>query len=255
MKSECSEHQKRIAAFFLGDLTEGEKQELEAHFAACSHCRSERDSYVRVIQQLPSAGDEDIPHHFFVYPEERSSSPWQLFRQMRLGWQAVAVSAATLVLLLGIAAISRLQIRSDAGGWAISFGQSDFDVAAFKLDILTAAEKRDQESRITLIREMKSEIERSQTNLTQQQQAQLTATLAHLDSRITGRIATSEGRVKDDTQRLVSDLYRVIAQQRAQDLEAINLRLDSTDVNNAIKARQTNEILGTLLQVADLKLR
>jgi anti-sigma-K factor RskA len=151
--------------------------------------------------------------------------------------------------------ISRLHIRSDAGGWAISFGRSDFDAAAFKQDILTAAEKRNQESRIALIREMRSEIERSQTNLTQQQQVQLTATLARLDSRITGRIATSEGRVKDDTQKLVSDLYRVIAQQRAQDLEAINLRLDSTDANNAIKTRQTNEILGTLLQVADLKLR
>ncbi len=255
MKSECSKHQKKIAAFFLGDLTKDERQELEAHFATCSPCRSERDSYVRAIHKLTSAGEEDIPHHFFVYPEEAVSSPWQLFLGLRRRWQALAAGVFVLMLALSIAAVSRLQIRSDSQGWSISFGRSDFDAAAFKQDILTAAEKRNQESGIALIREMRSEIERSQTNLTQQQQVQLMATLARLDSRITGRIATSEGRVKDDTQKLVSDLYGVIAQQRTQDLEAIKLRFDSTDVNNAIKARQTNEILGTLLQVADLKLR
>ena len=70
MRSGCSEHQKKVAAFFLGDLTEGEKQELETHFAICSNCRSERDSYARAIQQLTSAGEEDIPHHFFGYPDE-----------------------------------------------------------------------------------------------------------------------------------------------------------------------------------------
>jgi len=84
---------------------------------------------------------------------------------------------------------------------------------------------------------------------------QLTAALARMDSQMTRRIQSSEGHVLDDTQVLVSDLYRVITQQRARDLEAINLRFDSTDANNAIKTRQTTEILGTLLQVADLKLK
>jgi hypothetical protein len=61
--------------------------------------------------------------------------------------------------------------------------------------------------------------------------------------------------MRDDTQKLVSDMYRTVAQQRAQDLEAITLRFDSTEASNAIESRQTNEVLGTLLEVADLKLR
>ena len=48
---------------------------------------------------------------------------------------------------------------------------------------------------------------------------------------------------------------RVVSQERAQDLEAINLRFDSTDANNLIKTGKQNEILGTLLEVADLRLR
>jgi len=254
VKSECSEQQKRIPAFLLGDLGEKEKQELEAHLAACPLCRSERESYARTMQQLVSAHDEPVPHHFFVYPETRPLNPWQLFRQMQLRWQTAATCVLGLILLLGAAAVSRLQVRSDPGGWAISFGRNDIDPAALKRDILEAVDRKDQESRTSFIQEVRSEIARSDTNI-MQQQLQLTSALARVDSRIAQRIASSEGRVRDDTQKTVSDMYGMIAQQRARDLEAINLRFDSTDASNAIKARQTNEILGTVLQVVDLKLR
>jgi hypothetical protein len=257
MKSECSEHQEKIAALLLGDLTAEEKQTLEAHLATCSHCRSEQDSYVRTIQQMALTGDEDIPHHFFIYPEKRSDNPWQLFLGMRRPWQAAVACVMALILLLGIAAISRLQIRSGNGGWAISFGRNDIDLAALKSEILESAAKENRELRNAWIREVRSEIERSETTLTKLQKDQLTAALVLLDSRMKGRISSSEGHVREETQQLVSDLYRVVSHERARDFESINLRLDSTDARNAIKSRQMNEILGTLLQaqVADLRLK
>ena len=253
MKSECSEYQEKIASFLLGDVTEGDKQALEAHLAACAQCRSERESYARTLRQLASAGDVSIPHHFFLHPEERSSNPWQLFRRMRLGWQAAVASAALLILLLGIATISRLQIRSNPDGWAISFGGSAIDSATLKKDILEAAEQKSREAKAAWIQEMRSEIARSQANLSREQQLQLTAVLARMDARTLRRIVRSEQYVKVDTQKLVSDVYQIMAQQRAQDLEAINLRFDATDAHNAVKAQQQNEILGNLLQIADLK--
>jgi hypothetical protein len=255
MNSRCSEHQKNIAALFLDDLDEREKQALEAHLATCSQCRSERESYARTMQQLASAGEEEIPRHFFIYPEESASNPWQLLRRMPVGWQTASACAVALMLFFGIAAISRLQIRSNPDGWTMSFGSSHFDAAALKREILEAAKRNNEEAMVGWRNEVRSELSQSQDKLTQQQQIQLTAALAKMDSQLTRRIQSSEGHVKDDTQVLVSDLYRAIAQQRARDLEAINLRFDSTDANNAIKTRQTTEILGTLLQVADLKLR
>jgi len=85
MNSGCSEHQKDIAAHFLGDLDESKKQALEAHLATCSQCRSEWESYTRTMEQLASAGEEEIPRHFFIYPEESVSNPWQLFHECRSG--------------------------------------------------------------------------------------------------------------------------------------------------------------------------
>jgi hypothetical protein len=255
MKSECSEHQKKIAALFLGDLAEGEKRALESHLATCSDCSSERDAYARTVQLLTSTGEDEIPHHFFVYPEERPATPWQVFRGMRLGWQAACASAVALLLLLGVAAVSRLQVRSGPAGWAVSFGRGDIDLAALRKDILDAAEKKNQDSRNAWLQEVRSEIESSRISLTRQQKSRVTAALALADSRINGRISTSEGHMRDETQRLVADLYEVVQHDRSQDLAAINTRLDRTDANNAIKTKQTNEILGTLLQVADLGLR
>jgi len=254
MKSECSEHQKKIAAFFLGDLAEGEKQELEAHLAACSRCSLELNSYARTIQQLTSAMEEPAPHHFFIHSEERSFNPWQLFRRMKPAWQATVTCAVALILLLGIAAISRLQIRSNPDGWMISFGSNEIDWAALKKDFLAAVEKKNQEARIAWIREVHSEIARSHKSLTQQQQLLLAAALSRMDSHIMGRIAGSEGNTREETRRLISDLYRSILQQRAQDLEAINLRFESADANDAIKTRETNEILSALLQITDMRL-
>jgi hypothetical protein len=255
MKSECIEHEKKIAALLLGDLSEEEKQAVEAHLSTCSHCSLERESYAQAIQQLGSIGEEDVPRHFFLYQEERSVNPWQLFRQMHLRWQAALAGMIALVLLLGFAAVSRLQVKSGREGWFVSFGRSDIDIAALKLDFLQSAEDQSRKSRIAWIQEVHKEIERLNTSLTKQQQDQLTSALVLADSRMAGRISRSEVRVMDETHKTAASLYEIVAQERAQDLAAINLRLDSADARNAIKTRQTNAILSTLLQVADLNIR
>ena len=255
MNSECHEYQKNIPALLLGDLSAEDRKKLEAHLATCSHCRSESESYAMTVRQLESLGEEPVPHHFFVYPEERAQSPIKLFRQIPLGWTAALASAAVLMFAVGIAAISGFQVQADSSGWAVSFGRSHADLTALRKDILQAVENQNQKARSAWIQEMRMEMTRSVGSLDAQQKAQFIKALARMDSRTVERIANSEGQMRDDTRKLISDLYRVMAQERARDLEAINLRFDSTDANNAIKARQTNEILGTLIQVADLKLR
>jgi hypothetical protein len=255
MKSDCGEHQKKLAAYALGDLSKEERLDIEGHLSTCPLCRSERESYARTIGQIACAGEEEIPHHFFIYQETQFSRPWQLFCRMQRRWQAVFAGAAAMILLLCIAAVSRLQIQSHSHGWSISLGRSHADPATLKKEILEAVEKKNQESRAAWAHEAHIEIARLQDTLTQQQKIQLAAAVAGMNSRITERIADSEGSVRNDTQKLISDIYRITAQQRVRDLEAINLRFDSADVNHAIESRQTSEILDTLLQVADMELR
>ena len=255
MTSECKEYQKKIPALLLGDLNAMEMQALEAHLAACSRCRSEQESYARTIQQLSLAGEESIPHHFFLRDENHSLNPLQLFSQMQWQWKTAVAGAIALLLLLGIAAFSRLQIRSNPGGWAVSFGQNDTDFSALKKEILEAVDRKNREERADWIRQASGESLRAQADSARQQQLQFAAALTRMDSKLTGRVLRSEAQAQDETRALIANLYRGIAEQRVRDLEAINLRFESTDASNVLAAQQTSEILGTLLQVADLRLQ
>jgi len=87
-----------------------------------------------------------------------------------------------------------------------------------------------------------------------QQRDLLAGELASLDSRFKGRIDQTEDHMRADTRELVFAAYQTVSHQRAQDLAIMNLRLDALSANSAIKSRQTSEILGTLLEVAELKL-
>ena len=50
-------------------------------------------------------------------------------------------------------------------------------------------------------------------------------------------------------------MYRTLETQRVQDLSSVNDRLNRITVNGEIKSNQTDAILETLLQVAELKLK
>jgi hypothetical protein len=242
MKPECSEYQQNIARSLVGDLTAEETRSLEDHLAACPHCRAEQDSYIRTLDLMKSAGNEPVPHHFFIYPDERNLNPWALFRLMRPHWQAIFAAVAGLFVLASIAGV-------------MSFARSEIDVALLKRDFLKAAEQKNREARTNWLQEVRAEIARSRAELTQQQRTELTAALIRTDSRLTARLADAENRMRDDTKLLAANLYRTVAQERARDLGFINLRFDSIQARNAMEMQQTDSILDTLLQATELRLR
>ena len=242
MKPECSEYQAKIGRFLLGDLTQEEREALEAHLAACPQCRSEQEHYTRTLNLVQSVDNEPAPRHFFIQPEERALNLWELFRMLKPRWQAISVVFAGLFLLAGV-------------GGVRGFTRGSIDVTALKRDCLKAAEEQNRRTQENFLQEVRVEIARSRTDLTQQQKAELTAALDRMDSRITGRLKLAEVRVRDDAQKMVVDVYRTVSQQRAQDLNLINLRFDGIEASSTLETRQNNAILNTLLQVAELKLK
>jgi hypothetical protein len=242
MKPECSEYQEKIARSLLEDLSAEERRTLDEHLAGCPHCRSEQEGYARTLQAMQSAGNEPVPRHFFIHPEEQRYSPWEIFHFLKLRWQVFAAALAGLVLLV-------------SAGWVMSLTRNNIDVVALKKDLLKAVQEQNNRARAVWLQEVQDEIARSRTDLTQQQKAELTAALNRLDSRWTGHLNAAESRVKNDTRDLATNLYRTVAQDRAQDLRFINLRFDSIETNNVIETRQTDAMIGTLLQAAELRLK
>jgi hypothetical protein len=255
MTRECNGYQKQIPQLLLGDLDKEAQQELQRHLEECSRCRAEHKSYSQTVDLLKSFEDDPVPHHFFVYPDERKFNFWKLFRHMRPRWQAVTAAAFAMMFLLGIAAISRLHTQFGQSGWVVDFGGSQIDVAALKNDILREIDEKNKEARTVWLDEVREEIASSISSLTQDQQAELEAALSRLDAKISRKIQLAEDNATTDAENLAVDIYWAISKQRAQDLSVINLRFDSIEASDIIKTRQTNAILGTLLQEASLRIR
>jgi uncharacterized membrane protein len=242
MKPECSEYQAKIGRFLLGDLTQKEQEALKTHLIACPQCQSEQESYTRTLNLMQSLDNEPVSRHFFIQPEERALNLWELFRMLKPRWQVITVLFAGLFLLSGI-------------GGIMGFTRGSIDVTALKTDFLKAAQAQNQRAAGSFLQEVRAEIARSHTDLTQQQKAELTAALDRVDSRMTRRLKLVEGSARDDAQKTAVDVYRIISQQRAQDLNLINLRFDGIEASSTLETRQTDAILNTLLQVAELKLK
>lgn len=242
MKPECSEYQTRIARLFMEDLTAEERHELEAHLAACPRCQSEHDDYARTLSLMQSVDNEPVPRHFFIQSEGQRSNPWELFRFLRPGWQVITAVFAGLFLLAGL------------GGF-LGFARSGVDTAQLKKEFLKSAEQQNLRTMESYLREVRSEMNVIQTDLTQRQKAELNAALDRLDARMTGRLKLVEGRVQSEAQQYAVEVYRTVSQQRAQDLSLINFRFDGIEAKNTLETRQTDAILNTLLQVAELKLK
>jgi hypothetical protein len=259
MTSECRAVQALIQRSFVGDLNPEEQRGLDCHLASCQLCRQEQEQYAETLSLLQSAGDEPVPRHFFVYPTERPANPWHLFRQMMPRWQAATAGVATLFVLLSVVGITGFQVRADRGAWAVSFGRSvagsEIDINALKADILRAAEERNRGFLISNIQNLRSEIARTQSDLTHQQQGLLLASLDRMETRVNNRISLTAEDLKAGNQKSALDVYQAVSLQHEQDVNATNARLDKVVDTFESRSRQTDSILETLLQIANLNLK
>jgi hypothetical protein len=246
MTPECKEQQEKIARSLIGDLTEAERRSLEDHLRTCAICRSEKESYAGTLDLLQSLQDEPVPRHFFIHPDEPESNPWRLYRRMKPRWQWITAAAAVLFLLVGMAAVSRFQFRSYAGGWTVDFG-NDSRIAALEEQISKLSNERNRYATTAQLLEMRSGFESILADMSRQQQLLLTA-LELQDSKQTGQLISAEARWRKDAGELLTALYQNVTGYRAQDLENIGSRFNSLEMTQAVQARQTNAILTALMQ-------
>jgi hypothetical protein len=255
MKSQCTEYQKRIWGLFFGDLNSTERRELEEHLTSCPQCHSERARYAETLDKLKLVEEEPVPGHFFVHPMDERLSIREFFMRLRPTSQILTLTTGAVILLLGIAALSQLKVQVNRGGFSLNFGSNGVDAVALKQEIIQAADAKSRESKAALIQEIRTEIAQSRSDLSRQQRAELRAVLLDLNARLNGRIAQTEKNLKEDSRKIIADLYQAVSRQQVRNLDIINLRFESAEFSNAIKERQTDEILNTLLQDAELRLR
>lgn len=105
---DCRNWKESLGAYALGQLSEEEKNAIEAHLAGCATCRAEADSLLAVSQLLPHAD----PAHFGPAPQppaelgqriaatigsERRAKRRQRRQRFGLGFSGAAAAAAAVL--------------------------------------------------------------------------------------------------------------------------------------------------------------
>ena len=218
------------------------------------------------FQQLKSVGDEDVPRHFFVYPSEQKTNPWRSFRLMSPAWQGAIFSFMLLLSALSVLAASRLQVRAGNGALTFAFGKLPeqtlpqrtvpvMDPSKLESRILEIVEERSRKENLEWVRTLRSEIAQSQKGITQKQRVSLDTALASLEGRIVNHVESTARRLEERNDLSVANLYQTVSRQRERDQNAFDAKLARLVVSGEIKNKQTDAILETLLQVAELRLK
>jgi|SRR6266508_1935405 len=265
MSIDCTNFRNLIPRALLSDLTREEQQALEAHLKDCSPCAQERDLYLNTFGQLRSADDVPVPRHFFIYPDESRPTLRQLFAQLSLAWKGSLAAALLALAALSALAFTNMEIRGEPGGIVFRIGKSPepvaagpaptIDVKALKSELVRLLEDRSRNNKLEILQTLRAEMARSESALSRKQRLVLETALSRLESRINHRIVDAAASLESANQRSLGDMYRTLETQRVQDLSSVNDRLNRITVNGEIKGNQTDAILETLLQVAELKLK
>jgi hypothetical protein len=263
--TECNRYREWIPKSLLGDLGSVERQELERHLAECLPCRAEQDLYATTLGHLRNAPDEAAPRHFFVYEEQARRSPWRLFREMALAWQGAIAAATILLCVVSASAAMHLQVRREGSALTLGFGPlpakevvmppAAVDTNALEARILKAVEEKNQRETLQWVKTLRAEAAAARRNLTPQQAAVLEAALSRLQTRMEDNLSSAVSSIRANNEKSMADMYQAISARRQTDLNMIDRRISSVAATGEMKSNQTDAILETLLQVAELNIK
>jgi hypothetical protein len=261
MKSTCEEARSWMPRALMSDLAPAEQQALNLHLAECASCANEQRLYIDTLSQVRAVSDSPVPRHFFVYPDESSSTLGGLLGRLAPGWK-LAGSLALLVLTMVVSlTTARFQFRADRGIYSFSFGRplpvaapagdSAAQVQALRRELLGVLEARSQAERSDWMSALRREIEASSRYDSRQRQ-QWNVALANLENRLNERIEESSATLTAGIAQSASNVFQALQRQRQQDLALTRTQLEHLATHGELKDRETDEILSALLQVARL---
>jgi anti-sigma factor RsiW len=100
----CDRARGFFGACWDDELTQAEREWLEAHFASCASCRVEYDEFSRVLElagALPRVdAPADLPEQVLARVHRVSPAP-DLVGQAGVRWMPIAAAAAAAVLVVG----------------------------------------------------------------------------------------------------------------------------------------------------------
>ncbi len=265
MSEKCQEVRELILRAVVEDLEPDLRARLQNHLSACAQCREEQSLCEATHRRLSTVEDVPVPRHFFVQPDAERIDAWQALRRLAFPWKLALASVLAAALLVGVLAFSDFRFRAENGVYAFSFGQPlpetvthakvEDQVRAVRAELERWVDQKLASERQQYLAALRAEIEKTDgRGLTSQQRTMLLAALSETENRLADRIQTAGTVLESRMASSVTSLYDTIQSQRAQDLRGIRQTISASAMQNEASDRQTQEVLSTLLEVAELRM-
>lgn len=105
----CQEVQMLVSAHVDGELSQGERRDVDTHLASCAECRRRREALAAVRTALQSIEPETVSESFDAILGRRLTEARAMRRRRRWRPLAVALSAAAALVLAFLVLITRQQ--------------------------------------------------------------------------------------------------------------------------------------------------
>ncbi len=264
MSAQCNQYRDRILKSLLKDLNSEDQESLQAHLAECRTCASDRALSIDTLRQLRCQMDVPVPRHFLVSGPRRSST-WSSLADMGLAWRAGLAAAVLLIVALAGFALGNLHFRTGSGEFTVVIGKlpeppslpsvQAVDLQALKFELLRTLEENSRHQNMELAQSLRRELAKRNASSTRRQQKVFEVVLADWEGRMNERFLKTAAAIEDRTERSLAEMYRSIQKQRQTDFTLMTDRLNRVAAQGQVRSIQTDEILATLLQVADLSMK
>jgi hypothetical protein len=265
MKPNCELFQQWIPQALLSDLGLEEKRLLESHLSTCAACRQEKERYLSFLPLLNKDADLPVPKHFFINPAATGESPWTAFTRLSFVWRAGLVAAAAFLITLGGLMAAKTRIEVGKHGIALALGQSTLpqgeaayvrqaDLQNMRRELTSLLQQKSQSERLEFVKLLKEELTKTNHSLSSSQQQWVLASLKQVENRLDEKILSAGTIIQTQNEQALASLSNSFSRQREKDMNLIETGVQALARRDSLKNEQTDAILDTLIQVAELKM-
>ncbi len=255
MNANCKNYSEWIERSIFEEITDRQKADLETHLANCPDCASERELLLSTFSELRAFPEVASPRHFYIAGPSRVGV-WDMFQQMSLFWRMATASFLLGILLIGGAAAANLRVQSQDGQLTLAFGElhrePKIDPEQLKASLRREIELEMDQRQALLIQQVRQEIAALGDTFSTRQRQLMAVALNKLEDRMGERIDQQTLETRARFQDAAAQIYKTLSREQKRQVALLNDRLDLLNVRDQIQGDQTQALMATVLQIADL---
>ncbi len=257
MSTQCP-YQDQISSLLFEDLDSSLRAEYEGHLEGCLVCRQELERCRQTLEALQSWPEGPVPRHFFVSDSGANLGLSSAISLLSPVWKGALAAAALLAVTLLATFASGLHVSASSRGLTVGWAPPEpapvFDEESFQQQLVLALEQRLLLREQQLLERVRQELSQLEGSLDRKQQASLKSAVDGLQGRLETQLDAQLLDVESGVDEVALAVHS-LSELQSRALQLLNQRIDLIAIGGEIQGSQSDLLINTLIEMADLRER